>query len=282
MLASPAAAQNVYHTALGVSAHPASWEQLSFTADVASASDTVAMFDSVDVATVPADAPAVAGYTAGRWPTYGSLVAKFPKAAHISIAIGARYHADCLDVEPGDAVPSEVPAWVRADIAAGFHKPCVYSSTSEFASQIRPLLAAAGISRSQVWEWAAHYTYVPHIEPGFDATQWTDRALGRNLDESMVTRAFYSYFAPNAVPTRVHCYGPQARVKLAKCQKVRAEVRKWSKARDATVRALNSNGCSTVTLKDQSVVATLRQTPVCKTLSQRAEWFQRRIHANLY
>ncbi|MGZ4530793.1 MAG: hypothetical protein ACXVXP_00405 [Mycobacteriaceae bacterium] len=210
--ASPAAAQNTYHTPQGVQAHPTTWvasrpDALTFDAvrAVQAAPATREMFDSISVSTVPAYATAVAGYTAGFWPTYLPLVQAFPQAEHISIAISARYHADCLDVEPGDAAPSQAAAWIRADIAAGFKKPCVYSSYWEYLHQVFPDIAANGIPRSAYWAWDANYTFVQHLDAGFDATQWTDRALGRNLDESTVTLAFLGAApAPDPAPVNHH------------------------------------------------------------------------------
>jgi hypothetical protein len=73
-------------------------------------------------------------------------------------------------------------------------------------------LARAGIDRSQVRLWTAHYTGHAHLctaTCGFgfrwtaDATQWTDRALGRNLDESVCTDSF---FGPPPSPPDPHHY----------------------------------------------------------------------------
>jgi len=183
------------------SARPAGWATVGPPPSFGLAPvSTVAMFDSIEVSTVPRDPFALAGYTAGHWPTFIPLRKAFPSAHTVSIAISARYHADCLDVEPGDATPSEVPGWVHSEIKAGWRKPCVYSDWSEWTSQIRPILERARITRSQVWEWDAFYNGAPHIDPGFDGTQWTDRAYGRNLDESRVTRAFLSIAHPALVP----------------------------------------------------------------------------------
>jgi hypothetical protein len=63
----------------------------------------IQMFDSVDVATVPNNPQAVAGYVGGHWPTYNSLVQKFPKSHHLSIAVNSGEDAECLDIENGDA-----------------------------------------------------------------------------------------------------------------------------------------------------------------------------------
>lgn len=211
------------------SVHPAGWATVGPRPSFGLAPvSTVEMFDSVDVSTVPRDPFAIAGYTAGRWPTFIPLRKAFPSAHTVSIAISARYHADCLDVEPGDATPGEVPGWVHADERAGYRKPCVYSDWSEWTSQIRPVLERAGIRRSQVWEWDAFYNGVPHIDPGFDGTQWTDRAYGRNLDESLVVRAFLSIAHPPVVEPKPHpkpAPNPKPNPKLAPLIHRRAELR---------------------------------------------------------
>lgn len=159
-------------------------------------SATAVMFDTTTLGTVPSHPFALAGYTAGNWPTFFPLRREYPSAHTISIAISTRYHADCLDVEQWDATPGEVPGWVRSEIKAGWRKPCIYSDWYEFTHQIWPVLERAGIKRSQVWEWDANYAGCPRLDPGFDATQCTDHAYGRNLDESIVTRAFLSIAHP--------------------------------------------------------------------------------------
>lgn len=151
---------------------------------------TIVMFDSVDVSTIPPDAAAVAGYTSGSWPTYPDLVRAFPKAHRLSIAVSAEHDADCLDIEPGDAAISQAPAWVKRQQARGVYRPCLYTSLS-YMPGLKDALQAAGIPRESVRLWVAHYTYHAHIEPGYDACQWTDRALGRNLDQSECLDTFF-------------------------------------------------------------------------------------------
>lgn len=177
---------------------------------------TATMYDTITLSTVPAKSFALAGYTSGFWPTYLPLRAHYPQAHVISIAVTAAHHADCLDVESGDATPGQVASWVRADKAAGFPKPCVYSSYWEFVNEVRPALQRAGIARSQVFEWDADYTYVPHIDAGFDATQWTDHAFGRNLDASVVTYPFLSIAQPPWVaPVNPEPAHPARNVRIA-------------------------------------------------------------------
>lgn len=150
----------------------------------------VVMFDSVDLNTIPASARAVAGYVGGHWPTFQGLVSRFPGAHHLSIAVNSSEDAECLDIENGDATPVEAPVWFRRQKARSVKRPCFYASLS-IMSQVREALSHAGIQRGEYRLWVAHYTFVAHLEPGYDACQWTDRALGRNLDQSLCSPTFF-------------------------------------------------------------------------------------------
>lgn len=164
---------------------------------------TIVQYDSVDLSTIPADAQAVAGYVGGMWPNYGQVVRQWPHAHHLSIAINSAEQAECLDVEKGDATPEQAPAWFHEQIKRGVERPCLYASLSVCKESLVPIMEAAGIHRAAYRLWSAHYTMSPHIcgpseglsEPA-DATQWTDRALGRNLDESLCSDGFYGVHTP--------------------------------------------------------------------------------------
>jgi predicted CopG family antitoxin len=146
------------------------------------------MYDTTTVGSVPNWVPsrpfAVAGYVGGKWPTYNALVKRFTKARHLSIAVNAQEDANCLDVEAGDASVSEVVGWVLRQKRLGKKRIILYFSVSKLAEVVNEL-NKAGINRNNVKFWGAHYTFQPHIEPGFDAIQWTDKALGKNLDASL-------------------------------------------------------------------------------------------------
>lgn len=154
------------------------------------------MYDSIDISQIPADAGAVAGYVNGRWPTFTKL-ARF-KANRLSIAVSANADAACLDVERGDATPAQAPGWVHRQHERGEPRPVIYASRDAMGDVLREL-AAGGIARGNVRLWSAHYGLGPHIcgpvtcGAGFqaDATQWTDKALGRNLDESLLADGFF-------------------------------------------------------------------------------------------
>jgi hypothetical protein len=162
---------------------------------------TIAMFDSVTPGAIPAYAPAVAGYVGGHWPNYTTLVKQHPKAHHLSIAVFASEDADCLDVERGDAAPAQAAAWIRRQHKRGIkRKPVVYTSASLMQPLVN-LLSKAGLKYGVDYQmWSAHYNFHAHlcgphcgmgIKVTAHATQWTDKALGRNLDESLCSGVFF-------------------------------------------------------------------------------------------
>jgi hypothetical protein len=220
------------------------------------AGPSVEMFDSVTVGTVPSWARAVAGYTAGSWPTYWPLVHAFPRAYHVSIAIQAYYHAQCLDVEPGDAQPYQVAGWIRADIQAGFKRPCVYSNLSEW-SQIWYDLRQAGLPRSSYLSWVADWVYHAGLMAGYDAQQWSDHALGRNLDESTVNYAFLGIVAHPVVKPKPKP-GP-----------TRAQVAKWKAALGSSQAAYNTRGCPVLAHRVTWFSGELKQHPRVRTQSRK-------------
>lgn len=122
------------------------------------------MYDDVNVALIPKDAEAVAGYIGGRWPTYPKVVEGWPNAKHLSIAVSTIYSADALDVEPGDASIGQAAMWVKKQLKLrsegnGFNtsRPVVYTSASWGQSLVNAL-EKAGLKYGQdfLW-WSAHY-----------------------------------------------------------------------------------------------------------------------------
>lgn len=185
------------------SVHPPGWGKpappTALAHSIPPSTATATMYDSVTLSTVPADPFALAGYVGGRWQTFLPMRRTWPAAHIVSIAISSGEHADCLDVEPGDAPPRLVVGWVRVELRLGWPHPCVYSDWWEYTHEILPLLRAAGLVEI-VLKWDADYTHIAHIDPGFQATQWTDTAFGRNLDASLVFRSFLRIAHPPLEP----------------------------------------------------------------------------------
>jgi hypothetical protein len=164
----------------------------------------IIQYDSIEPSTIPSDAVAVAGYVGGSWPDYSQLVAEFPNARHKSIAVNASEDADILDIEAGDAVPSDAPGWFRRQKARGLVLPGFYSDASGMPSVIAEL-HAAGIFDGFVL-WVAHLgpQPTPPFEQGAKAIQFTFNALGRNLDASACTEDFWSILPPPPVVNPQH------------------------------------------------------------------------------
>ncbi len=166
---------------------------------------TITMYDSIDLSQFPSDPEAVAGYVGGYWPTYNELVQKFPHAHHLSIAVNQSQRARCLDIEPGNCGPEDGPGWFKTygDDSDGLI--VIYCGASASQSVINAM-SNGGIGRDRYLLWSAHYTYKEHIcgpacgYPQADGTQWTDKAMGRNLDQSIVGDVFFQA-APAPSPT---------------------------------------------------------------------------------
>lgn len=160
---------------------------------------TFVMYDDVNLKLIPKDAKVVAGYVNGRWANYADSVKGWPDARHVSIAVTAEADADVLDIERGDAFPSQAPTWVRRQFSRGVERPGVYCSLSD-AKKVVDILSLSGIPRRKYKLITAHYNGEPHIctkACGYgmpttaDGTQFTDRALERSLDESLLADTFF-------------------------------------------------------------------------------------------
>ena len=172
---------------------------------------TITMYDSVTLSEVPPNPPAVACYASGTFANEAEARRRFPNAHILTIAVNASHDADCLDVEQGDATPAQAAGWYARQRARGITRPCIYASASVMHADIVPIIRASRIPRAEVRLWSAHYTFASHIcgpsscgemSIPADACQWTDRALGRNLDESLLAADFFGPVGPPAPAAR--------------------------------------------------------------------------------
>lgn len=166
------------------------------------------MFDDVNVSLIPKDARAVAAYVDGHYQTWAQVVREFPNAKKVRIAVFGQDNGDALDVEPGDASISQAAAWVKRQKASwskskhDVRLPVVYTAVS-WAASLQVALSKAGLRQGRDYLlWTAHYSpskgeHICNSGCGFgfksvaDATQYTDRALNRSLDESLTRSTFW-------------------------------------------------------------------------------------------
>jgi hypothetical protein len=177
----------------------------------------IEMFDTVWEDQWPDSPQAVLGYVdghAGDQPDWAWVQQRFPGAYHLSIALNPVSNAMALDVENGAASPASAAAWYERQKARGIQRPCLYASASLMEATVIPVVRAAMIPRESVRLWSAHYTHQPHVcgpascgatSVQVDGTQWTDRALGRTLDQSLLLPDF---FGVPPVPPAPHSQPP--------------------------------------------------------------------------
>ena len=170
----------------------------------------ITMFDAIADDQFPPGAAAYAAYVDGdlaNQPNYSYIVATFPKAEHLSITLFPDKDADALDIENGAATPASAAEWYERQKARGITRPCLYASASTMESDVVPVIAAAGIARESVRLWTAHYGQGEHIcgpktcgqlSIDADGTQWTDSAMSRSLDQSLLLADFFGEPAPPA------------------------------------------------------------------------------------
>ena len=169
---------------------------------------TLSMYDSIENGEFPKGAAAYAAYVDGHLgdqPNYAHVVAAFPGARHLSIALFPGHDADVLDVENGAAGTADVPGWHARQVRRGIARPVVYASAYTMDAGVLPVLSAAGIARASVRLWTAHYGAGEHIcgpstckalRTAADGTQWTSSAMGRVLDQSLLLGNFFGTPAP--------------------------------------------------------------------------------------
>lgn len=167
---------------------------------------TLAMLDSADSDALLPGYPAYGGYVDGAigdQPNAAKIAAAHPGAHVLTIALSAEHDADCLDVEPGAASPSDVPGWIERQHARGVQRPCVYASVSTMRDEIIPLIAPGALVGWDPRLWTAHYGLGVHVcgpatckqlPTDADGTQWTSTFSGVGgvaIDASVLADDFF-------------------------------------------------------------------------------------------
>lgn len=156
-------------------------------------------YDDVTLALIPHNAPVVFAYEDGDFRNLALARRAFPHAHVFSICVNAAHDGDFLDVERGDADPSQLKEWWLRQHERGVWRPGPYASIGNGMPQCEEIMRTLA-TRDEYRLWSADYTHEPHINPGMDGTQWTDRALGRSLDESLLRSDFVRSAPPAQHP----------------------------------------------------------------------------------
>lgn len=128
-------------------------------------------YDSVTPSAIPRG-QIVATYATGGYAVQPSQVASRPQVLWIDTR-GTDPKADVLDVEPGDATPSQAATWAYQKLKADRGSlACIYTMLSEWPATQAAISTLPSWMHSHIRWWIADPTGSPHIVPGADATQW--------------------------------------------------------------------------------------------------------------
>jgi hypothetical protein len=139
------------------------------------------IYDSVTPSAIPASSQAVAVYANGNYAASPSQVGHRGLVLWIDTN-GSDPNADVLDVEPGDATPTQAATWVAQKLDASPNSVAiVYTMESEWPAVQAAINGLPWWMPSHTRYWIADPTGVPHVVPGSQATQWY---WGQNYDIS--------------------------------------------------------------------------------------------------
>jgi hypothetical protein len=142
-------------------------------------------YDSVTPSAIPAGQE-IATYADGPFAVSPSQVAG-QKVLWIDTN-GSDPSANALDVEPGDATPSQAATWTQQKLTADPHAVAIiYTMQSDWPATQSAVASLPTWMQSHVRWWIADPTGTPHMVPGANATQWY---WGQNYDISTANPGF--------------------------------------------------------------------------------------------
>jgi hypothetical protein len=180
----PAALASHHTAGPAVAGHPAA-EQAAASAQPAQPSHRYTMYDSVTPSAIPAGHP-IATYADGSFQVSPSQFSGRQVTWIDTNATDPR--ANVLDVEPGDATPSQAASWAHQRLSAQPSATAViYTMKSDWSAAQASISTLPSWMQSHVKWWIADPTGTPHLVPGSSATQWY---WGANYDISTVAPGF--------------------------------------------------------------------------------------------
>jgi hypothetical protein len=143
-------------------------------------------YDSITPSEIPAHQQ-VATYADGDYAVERSAVSDPGQVIWIDVDAHDP-NANALDVEPGDASPSQVAGWVKSRLTAHPGSVAiVYTMRTDWPAAKASVATLPASMQAQVRWWIADPTGHPHLVPGSQATQWY---WGENYDISTAQPGF--------------------------------------------------------------------------------------------
>jgi hypothetical protein len=155
------------------------------------------MYDDTDLSLIPAMPHAVAAYINGSFANYEEARKRFPHARILSISVTGDVAADCYDLEKGDYPYDQAGHLFTIARDGGIWRPCFYFELTA-RQMVQDSLASQVKDAKEVRQWVAYWNGHTDLPSWADAHQFTNRALGRNLDESICRDDFFQPAKPPA------------------------------------------------------------------------------------
>ena len=160
-------------------------------------------YSSVTTSDIPASAPVVFAYADGEWSQVEEVKRRCPHAKIVTIHCLTRYGADMYDFEPGCLPVAEAHTILLDVIKGGQKSPIGYASLDNMLT-IRSEFEKSGGNVNEVRWLPAHYTPTPELPEWAAGVQWSETALGRNLNEYLIRSDFFGGGVP--APDKVKSY----------------------------------------------------------------------------
>lgn len=153
------------------------------------------MYDSVTLSEIPNEPHAVLAYINGEFANYDEAKVRFPHARLLPTSVTGQVVAECYDLEKGDYLPQSAGVLWEFAHTRGVERPCMYASLSNMDT-VKSSLAQKTSARDTFRLLVADWNGLAQLIPGYDGHQFTNHALGRNLDESILASDFFAPAKP--------------------------------------------------------------------------------------
>lgn len=162
--------------------------------------EMIIMYDSITAADIPINAEAVAGYIDGSYHWSDTDWGRFPTAKKLRVAVFASTNdGHALDVEQGDATPSQAPAWVKMRKEAGLGRPLLYCNLSNLNDVHQAMLSAGESAEYWIASWVETGPYA--LEGAWGVQYDHPPHSGGHYDLSLVDESYWSADATTALRT---------------------------------------------------------------------------------
>lgn len=158
-------------------------------------------YSSVTTDLIPVSAPVVFAYADGDYAQMEAVKEHCPRARVVSITTVGAVVATMYDFEAGALAYGEAASRVEEAHAHGIARPIIYAALDAMESDILPTLREE-FQRDQYRLLPAHFTDTPELPAWADGIQWTQTALGRNLNEYLLRDNFFG--TPKKTPDRTY------------------------------------------------------------------------------